>query len=84
MVDVVWDSNHEKIMSLKFEGHVAKDSGEPVGATGIAQLIACARQVEGTYHDALQMTSPQALAVADTHRGVATTCAVTVLACAGA
>ena len=58
--------------------------GAPVGATGIAQLIACARQVEGTYHDALQMPSPPALAVADTHGGVATTCAVTVLAGAGA
>lgn len=54
--------------------------GAPVGATGIAQLIACARQIEGTYHDGLQMRQPPRLAVADTHGGVATTCAVTVLA----
>ncbi len=32
VVDVVWDSNHEKIMSLKFEGRVVQESGEPVGA----------------------------------------------------
>lgn len=58
--------------------------GAPVGATGIAQLIACSRQIEGTYHDGLQMAEPPRLAVADTHGGVGTTCAVTVLRSADA
>ena len=53
--------------------------GAPVGAVGIAQVITCARQIEGTYHEALQLTDPPAVAVADTHGGVGTTCAVTVL-----
>ena len=53
--------------------------GAPVGATGIAQVIACARQIEGTYHQALQLKKLPRHAVADTHGGVATTCAVTVL-----
>lgn len=53
--------------------------GAPVGATGVAQVIACARQIEGTYHDGLQLEEPPRLAVADTHGGVGTTCAVTVL-----
>ncbi len=33
VVDVVWDSNHEKIMRLNFEGRMKDESGEPVGAT---------------------------------------------------
>lgn len=33
VVDVQWDANHEKILSLKFEGHVLPESEEPVGAT---------------------------------------------------
>jgi acetyl-CoA C-acetyltransferase len=57
--------------------------GAPVGATGIAQMIACARQIEGTYHEGLQLRQPPRLAIADTHGGIATTCAVTVLAGAG-
>ncbi len=32
LVDAVWDSNHEKITRLKFEGRMAEESGEPVGA----------------------------------------------------
>ena len=32
VVDVVWDTNHEKIVSLKFEGQSAKDASEPVAA----------------------------------------------------
>lgn len=58
--------------------------GAPVGATGIAQVIACSRQIEGSYHDGLQLARPPGLAVADTHGGVGTTCAVTVLKGAGA
>ncbi len=57
--------------------------GAPVGATGIAQVIACARQIEGTYHDGLQLKKLPRYAVADTHGGVATSCAVTVLVGAG-
>ncbi|MCR9139482.1 MAG: thiolase family protein [Alphaproteobacteria bacterium] len=58
--------------------------GAPVGATGIAQVIACSRQIEGTYHEGLQLAQPPRLAVADTHGGVGTTCAVTVLKSADA
>ncbi len=32
VVDVVWDENHEKIMRLKFEGRMADESRETVGA----------------------------------------------------
>ncbi len=32
VIDAVWDENHEKILRLKFEGRVAEDTGEPVGA----------------------------------------------------
>jgi ATP-dependent Clp protease ATP-binding subunit ClpC len=32
VVEVVWDSNHEKILHLKFEGRMAADSEQPVGA----------------------------------------------------
>ncbi|MEX3011505.1 thiolase family protein [Hoeflea sp. TYP-13] len=53
--------------------------GAPVGATGVAQVAACAQQIEGTYHTGLQMRKPPRHAVADTHGGIATTCAVTVL-----
>ncbi len=33
VVDVVWDSNHEKITQLKFKGRATPEPGEPVGAT---------------------------------------------------
>lgn len=52
--------------------------GAPVGATGVAQAVTCVRQMEGTYHPDLQLSVPPRLAVADTHGGVATVCAVTV------
>jgi ATP-dependent Clp protease ATP-binding subunit ClpC len=32
VVDVVWDSNHEKILHLKFEGRLADESRQTVGA----------------------------------------------------
>jgi len=32
IVDVVWDSNHEKILHLKFEGRVSEDAPQAVGA----------------------------------------------------
>ncbi|WP_419906715.1 thiolase family protein [Hoeflea sp.] len=52
--------------------------GAPVGATGIAQAVTCVRQIEGAYHSGLQLREPPRVAVADTHGGVATVCAVTV------
>ena len=32
VVEVVWDSNHEKIMHLKFEGRMSGETAQPVGA----------------------------------------------------
>ena len=52
--------------------------GAPVGATGIAQAVTCVRQIEGSYHSGLQLHDPPRVAIADTHGGVATVCAVTV------
>jgi len=54
--------------------------GAPVGATGVAQVATCARILEGRYHNALQPSAPPAYALADTHGGICTTSAVTVLA----
>ncbi len=53
--------------------------GAPVGAIGVAQTATCALLVEGRYHDGLQPATPPALALADTHGGVCTTAAVTIV-----
>jgi len=53
--------------------------GAPVGATGVAQTAACALMLEGRYHAGAQPQRGAAHAVADTHGGVGTSCAVTVL-----
>lgn len=53
--------------------------GAPVGATGVAQTATCALLLEGDYHAGLQPDHPLGHALADTHGGVATTCAVTIL-----
>ncbi|MEM8729185.1 MAG: thiolase family protein [Pseudomonadota bacterium] len=53
--------------------------GAPVGATGVGQTATCALLLEGRYHAALQPMRPLGHALADTHGGVGTTCAVTVL-----
>ncbi|MEP2892757.1 thiolase family protein [Tateyamaria sp.] len=53
--------------------------GAPVGATGIAQTATCALLLEGRYHSGLQPDRPLGHALADTHGGVGTTCAVTAL-----
>jgi len=53
--------------------------GAPVGATGVAQTISCALQIEGQYHSGLQKPTPPRYALADTHGGVCTTSAVTLL-----
>ena len=53
--------------------------GAPVGATGIAQTATCALLLEGRYHEDRQVQRSLGHALVDTHGGVATTCAVTVL-----
>lgn len=53
--------------------------GAPVGATGVAQTATCALLLEGRYHAGLQPDRALSHALADTHGGVGTTCAVTVL-----
>ncbi|OAN76349.1 hypothetical protein A8B78_02365 [Jannaschia sp. EhC01] len=53
--------------------------GAPVGATGVGQTATCALILEGRYHPALQPQSPPAYALADTHGGICTTAAVTIL-----
>lgn len=53
--------------------------GAPVGATGVAQTATCALLLEGVYHDGLQPDRTLGHALADTHGGVGTTCAVTTL-----
>ncbi|MEO9517917.1 MAG: thiolase family protein [Paracoccaceae bacterium] len=53
--------------------------GAPVGATGVAQTATCALVLEGRYHAALQPRKPPVWALADTHGGVCTTSAVTIL-----
>ena len=52
--------------------------GAPVGATGVAQVLACALQLEGRYFGRRVATPPR-YALADTHGGVATLNAVSIL-----
>lgn len=53
--------------------------GAPVGATGVGQTATCAMLLEGRYFADSQPRRPLKHALADTHGGIATTCAVTVL-----
>ena len=53
--------------------------GAAVGATGVAQTASCAMQIEGRYHATLQRTTPPSYALADTHGGICTTAATTIL-----
>ena len=53
--------------------------GAPAGAIGVAQVATAARLLEGRYHGALQPSVPPEYALADTHGGVCTTAAVTIL-----
>jgi acetyl-CoA C-acetyltransferase len=53
--------------------------GAPVGATGVGQTASCALILEGQYHTDLQPNSPPQYALADTHGGICTTAAVTIL-----
>ncbi len=54
--------------------------GAPVGATGVAQTANCALLLEGRYHPPLQPSALPRIALADTHGGICTTAAVTLLA----
>lgn len=53
--------------------------GAPVGATGVGQAASCALMLEGRYHKGLQPKQPPRYALADTHGGICTTAAVTIL-----
>jgi acetyl-CoA C-acetyltransferase len=57
--------------------------GAPAAAIGVAQVATCARQLEGRYFEGLQDPRAHKFALADTHGGIATTCAVTILEAGG-
>lgn len=57
--------------------------GAAPGATGVAQVATCARILEGRYHLQAQPTAVPAFALADTHGGICSNAAVTILAQAG-
>lgn len=54
--------------------------GAPVGAIGVGQTANCALFLEGRNKGTIQPKSPPAYALADTHGGICTTAAVTLLA----
>jgi acetyl-CoA C-acetyltransferase len=54
--------------------------GAAPGATGIAQTGACALMLEGRYHPGLQPKTAPGHALADTHGGLCSVAAVTILA----
>ena len=58
--------------------------GAPVGATGVGQVATCARLLEGRYPSDLQPKLLPKYALADTHGGVCTSAAVTILQSRGA
>jgi acetyl-CoA C-acetyltransferase len=58
--------------------------GAPVGATGVGQVATCARLLEGRYPSDLQPEVLPKYALADTHGGVCTSAAVTILQGRGA
>lgn len=53
--------------------------GAPAGAIGVGQTASCALFLEGRHHSSLQPSAPPAYALADTHGGICTTAAVTLL-----
>ncbi len=57
--------------------------GAPVGAVGVGQIVTSALQLEGRYHAGLQTDLRSPYALADTHGGIATTAAVTILKAGG-
>lgn len=58
--------------------------GAPVGATGVGQTATCALLLEGRYHRPLQPGRALTHALADTHGGICTSAAVTLLSQMGA
>lgn len=52
--------------------------GAPVGATGVAQVLTIARQLEGRYWGRKPARAPRR-GLVDTHGGIATVCAVSIL-----
>lgn len=58
--------------------------GAPVGATGVGQTATCALMLEGRYHEGLQPRNLPRYALADTHGGICTTAAVSILEHGGA
>jgi acetyl-CoA C-acetyltransferase len=58
--------------------------GAPAGATGVGQTATCALLLEGRYHPGLQPSWPLIHALADTHGGICTTSAATILSQPGA
>ncbi|WP_323764485.1 thiolase family protein [Marinovum sp.] len=52
--------------------------GAPVGATGVAQVLAAAQQLEGRYPGLRPARAPR-FALVDTHGGIATLCAVSIV-----
>ena len=53
--------------------------GAPVGATGVGQTATCAMLLEGKYHKNLQIKNIPKFVLADTHGGVGTLSAVSIL-----
>lgn len=53
--------------------------GAPVGATGVGQTATIALQLEGRYHPKLQLEDLPRYALADTHGGICTLAATTLL-----
>lgn len=53
--------------------------GAPVGAVGVAQIVTCVHLLEGRYQGTVPDGFHPEYALADTHGGVATTAAVTIL-----
>ena len=53
--------------------------GAPVGATGVGQAATCSMLLEGEYHDELQINDIPKYALADTHGGIGTTSATSIL-----
>ncbi len=70
-------------LSVNLSGGLLGQGAAP-GATGIAQTAACALMLEGRYHPGLQPEAPPRHALADTHGGLCSVAAVTILTQGGA
>lgn len=57
--------------------------GAPVGAIGVAQVVTCAQLLDGRYRGTVPDGFEPQYALADTHGGIATTAAITVLRSGG-